>query len=102
MISSSQTRNFAELTQKLGQLESQIRLPHRRNCVAGYTVVEVDTTGLSPAQHDRTVELSVVYVSHEGQIQDHWSTLINPSRDVGPTRIHGHSASDVRFCLTCA
>lgn len=70
--------------------------------MAGYTVIDVETTGLSPAHHDRIVELGVVYVSHEGQIQDHWSTLINPSRDVGPTRIHGISASDARDAPTFA
>ena len=64
--------------------------------MAGYTVIDVETTGLSPEQHDRIVEVGVVYVSHEGRVQDHWSTLVNPQRDVGPTRIHGITASDVR------
>lgn len=63
--------------------------------MAGYTVIDVETTGLSPAHHDRVVEIGVVYVSHGGEIQDHWSTLVNPQRDVGPTNIHGISASDV-------
>jgi DNA polymerase-3 subunit epsilon len=61
----------------------------------GYTVIDTETTGLSPTTHDRIVELSVVYVSPRGDIQDRWSTLINPSRDVGPTKIHGITASDV-------
>ena len=61
----------------------------------GYTVVDVETTGLSPTAHDRILELGVVYVSNQGVIQDRWSTLINPQRDVGPTRVHGISASDV-------
>jgi DNA polymerase-3 subunit epsilon len=61
----------------------------------GYTVVDVETTGLSPSTNDRVVELAVVYVSHRGEIQDRWSTLVNPRRDVGPTHIHGISATDV-------
>jgi DNA polymerase III subunit epsilon len=61
----------------------------------GYTVIDVETTGLSPTMHDRVVEIAVVYVSDQGAIQDRWSTLINPQRDVGPTRIHGITASDI-------
>lgn len=63
--------------------------------MAGYTVVDVETTGLVPERADRIVELAVTYVSHDGQVQDHWSTLVNPQRDVGPTRIHGITPSDV-------
>jgi DNA polymerase-3 subunit epsilon len=70
--------------------------------VDGYTVVDVETTGLSPTTHDRIVELGVVYVSNQGVIQDRWSTLINPQRDVGPTRIHGISATDVGGAPTFA
>jgi DNA polymerase-3 subunit epsilon len=70
--------------------------------VDGYTVVDVETTGLSPTTHDRIVELAVVYVSSQGVIQDRWSTLINPQRDVGPTRIHGITASDVAGAPTFA
>ncbi len=63
--------------------------------MSGYTVIDVETTGLSPERNDRVLEVGVVYVSDEGQIQDSWSTLVNPGRDVGPTRIHGITASDV-------
>ena len=61
----------------------------------GYTVIDVETTGLSPTTHDRVVEIAVVYVSDSGAIQDRWSTLVNPQRDVGRTDIHGISATDV-------
>ena len=69
---------------------------------SGYTVVDVETTGLSPTSHDRIVEIAVVYVSESGQLQDRWSTLVNPGRDVGPTNIHGITASDVRGAPTFA
>lgn len=63
--------------------------------MSGYTVIDLETTGLSPEKTDRVVEVGVVYVSESGAIQDHWSTLINPERDVGPTRIHGISPTDL-------
>jgi len=63
--------------------------------MTGYTVIDVETTGLSPTHHDRIVEIGIVYVSHQGEIQDHWSSLVNPGRDVGPTRIHGITATDI-------
>lgn len=61
----------------------------------GNTVIDVETTGLSPTTHDRVVEIAVVYVSDTGAIQDRWSTLVNPHRDVGRTDIHGITATDV-------
>lgn len=63
--------------------------------MSGYTVIDVETTGLSPERHDRVVEVGVVYVSDHGEIQESWSTLVDPGRDVGPTRIHGITATDV-------
>lgn len=70
--------------------------------MSGYTVIDVETTGLSPEKHDRIVEIGVVYVSGMGEIQDHWSTLVNPHRDVGPTHIHGIRARDVLEAPTFA
>lgn len=63
--------------------------------MGGYTVIDVETTGLVPERTDRIVELAITYVSESGTIQDHWATLVDPCRDVGPTSIHGISASDV-------
>jgi DNA polymerase III subunit epsilon len=61
---------------------------------AGFAVVDVETTGLYPST-DRVVEVAIVHVSAEGQTTAEFSTLINPGRDVGPTRIHGISAQDI-------
>jgi len=58
-------------------------------------VVDVETTGLSPWHHDRIVEIAVVLLDLDGRIRAEYETLINPGRDVGPTRIHGITASDV-------
>lgn len=70
--------------------------------MSGYTVIDLETTGLSPQRSDRIVELGVVYVSSTGQIQDEWGTLINPQRDMGATEIHGIKASDVLEAPTFA
>ncbi len=63
--------------------------------MAGYTVIDVETTGLSPERYDRVVEIGIVCVSHEGEIQDQWATMVNPGRDVGPTHIHGITSTAV-------
>ena len=63
--------------------------------MSGYTVIDVETTGFSPREHDRIVEIAAVYVSETGQIEGEWATLVNPGRDVGPTNIHGITAKDV-------
>jgi DNA polymerase III subunit epsilon len=70
--------------------------------MSGYTVIDVETTGFVPEKYDRVVEIGVVFVSHRGEIQDHWSTLVNPQRDVGPTHVHGITASDVAGAPTFA
>jgi DNA polymerase-3 subunit epsilon len=70
--------------------------------MSGYTVVDLETTGLFPQQHDRVVEMGVVFVSDDGAIEGEWSTLVNPQRDVGPTHIHGVRARDVLTAPTFA
>lgn len=63
--------------------------------MTGYTVVDLETTGLFPQMHDRVVEIGIVMMSDHGEIESEWTTLINPGRDIGPTHIHGISARDV-------
>jgi DNA polymerase III subunit epsilon len=55
---------------------------------AGFAVVDLETTGLYPST-DRVVEVAVVHVGCDGQVTAEFSTLINPGRNVGPTRITG-------------
>ena len=57
-------------------------------------VVDVETTGLSPKM-DRVVEVGVVLLDSRGEVEGEFETLVNPGRDVGPTGLHGISASDV-------
>ena len=61
----------------------------------GFAVVDVETTGFSPRLHDRIVEIAIVRVDASGVTEDEWVTLVNPERDVGPTYVHGITASDV-------
>ncbi len=64
--------------------------------MVGYAVVDVETTGLRPSRHDRIVEIAVVHVDAAGRIEDTWSTLVNPERDLGPQTVHGIEAADIR------
>ena len=63
--------------------------------MAGYAVVDVETTGLFPGGTDRIVEVAVVHVSPGGERERSWSTLLNPGRDLGPQHVHGIAAADV-------
>lgn len=62
--------------------------------VAGYAVVDLETTGLSPTA-DAIVEIGLVLTDLDGNPTDSWATLIDPGRDVGPTFIHGIQQADV-------
>ncbi|MCP2265640.1 exonuclease domain-containing protein [Promicromonospora thailandica] len=64
--------------------------------MTGYAVVDVETTGLFPGGHDRIAEIAIVRVDPDGRVEDTWTTLVDPGRDLGPQQIHGISAADVR------
>ncbi len=57
-------------------------------------VIDVETTGLG--SHDKIVEVAVITLDPTTwETVDEYDTLINPERDVGPTGIHGITASMV-------
>jgi DNA polymerase-3 subunit epsilon len=58
-------------------------------------VIDVETTGLFPLRHDRIIEIAAVLVGPDGRIEREFVSLVNPGRDVGPTRIHQVTAEDV-------
>lgn len=62
--------------------------------MAGYAVVDVETTGLFWARGDRIAEIAIVHVALSGDIESTWSTLINPQRHLGAQHIHGISNAD--------
>src|SRR5882672_3596764 len=70
--------------------------------MAGFAVLDFETTGFDANHYDRVVEVGVVLLSSDGYIEDEWSTLLDPGRDVGPTDVHGICASDVRAAPTFA
>jgi len=60
-----------------------------------YAVVDLETTGFSPAHNHRVVEIGVVLADENGRVTEEWETLVNPQRDVGATEIHGLTAGDL-------
>jgi DNA polymerase-3 subunit epsilon len=59
-----------------------------------YAVIDLETTGLWP-RSDRVVEIAVLRLDPGLAVTETWTTLVNPERDVGPTRLHGITAGDV-------
>ena len=60
-----------------------------------FAVIDTETTGLFPGNHDRIAEIAVITLDREGTILDRWETLINPERDLGKQSIHGIRAKDI-------
>ena len=58
-------------------------------------LIDVETTGLSPYRHDRVVEVAAVLMLPGKGIVAELTTLVNLERDVGPTSIHGITASHI-------
>ncbi|WP_446664134.1 exonuclease domain-containing protein [Flexivirga sp. B27] len=58
-------------------------------------MVDVETTGLS-AERDRVLQIAVTQLTAGGAIEDHWTTLIDPGCDPGPTHIHGITKDRLR------
>lgn len=54
-------------------------------------VVDTETTGVY--RTDRVVEIACVTLDSLGAVVAEWETLVNPSRDVGPTWLHGITPS---------
>lgn len=67
-----------------------------------FAVTDFETTGLSPSQHHRVVEVAVVKIDVNGLVLDEFTTLVNPERDMGPTHVHGIKARDVLNAPTFA
>lgn len=62
-------------------------------------VVDVESTGLG--RHDRIVEIALITLDPATwETVDEYDTLINPVRDVGPTGVHGITASMVEAAPT--
>lgn len=55
----------------------------------GFAVLDLETTGFSPARGHRIVEIGVVLTDAQRAPVYEWTTLVDPRRSVGPTAIHG-------------
>ena len=58
-------------------------------------VLDVETTGLHPKYGNRIVEIAIVVIGSNGVVEKEFVSLVNPNRDVGPTKIHNIYASDI-------
>ena len=58
-------------------------------------VLDTETTGLSPADGHRVLEIGAVEIVHQALTGKVFHTLINPERDVpqDAVRVHGHTAA---------
>jgi DNA polymerase-3 subunit epsilon len=74
--------------------------PHILDGHLDFAVIDVETTGLFPGRSDRIVEFAVLRLSPTGSPICEYVTLVNPRRDIGPTWIHGITASDVKSAPT--
>jgi DNA polymerase III subunit epsilon len=61
-----------------------------------YAVIDLETTGLRSAWHDRVAEIGIVQLDAAGTVQQEWSTLVNPDRDLGAQRVHGITGAQAR------
>ncbi|WP_333812380.1 exonuclease domain-containing protein [Timonella senegalensis] len=62
--------------------------------MAGFAVVDFETTGFNSRGSDRVVEVAVVHVDRRGNVTGKWQTVLNPERDLGPQHIHGIRGAD--------
>jgi DNA polymerase-3 subunit epsilon len=60
-----------------------------------FVAVDVETTGLFSKGHDRIIEIAAVRFRLDGAVERSFVTLVNPERDIGPTRIHGIQTRDI-------
>jgi DNA polymerase-3 subunit epsilon len=65
-----------------------------------FAIVDVETTGFSPARGDRIVEIAIVKLESDGTISSQYHSLVNPGRDPGPTHIHGLSSKHLKHAPT--
>ncbi|WP_449061373.1 3'-5' exonuclease [Planomonospora algeriensis] len=72
------------MTRSGPELDRSLRLPAR----GGYVVVDVETTGFSPAKGDRICEIALVSLDEDGTTTDEWHSLVNPLRNTGASHVH--------------
>ncbi|KAA0918042.1 exonuclease domain-containing protein [Dietzia sp. ANT_WB102] len=56
--------------------------------MTGWVVVDVETSGMTPAV-DRVLSVAAVVIDDDGEVVEEFTTLLNPGVDPGPVHIHG-------------
>jgi DNA polymerase-3 subunit epsilon len=57
--------------------------------MAGFAVVDVQTTGMNARRGDRVVEIAVVHTDVYGNVTGQWHTVVDPDRGLDGTESHG-------------
>ncbi|MGC0420361.1 TerD family protein [Embleya sp. AB8] len=70
-----------------------VRIGDRLEC-PGYSVVAVETTGLSPHRH-RIIEIAVAQCDLDGRVTEFFTTLLDPQGPAGDFQAHGLFDDDV-------
>lgn len=68
--------------------------------MAGFAVIDLETTGFAYNHTDRICEIAVVLLDANGRRENTYTTLVNPQRDLGAQHIHGIDATDARVAPT--
>ncbi len=64
-----------------------------------FSLLDIETTGVH-LHTDKIVEIAIYILDQNCTITDRFVTLVNPLRDVGPTRIHGITATMLKNAPT--
>ena len=78
----------------MGVFSRRLRDGSRSVTEVPWVVVDFETTGLHPGYHHRAVEIALV-CGRGPQVEDCWSTLLCPDRDIGAGEIHGLFGRDL-------
>ena len=87
--------NFAQPGEKSG-LFSYASFIDKYEINAPFSLIDFETSGFHP-NNARILEVAVIKINSKGEIQDEYTTLINPEDgNVGPTHIHQITLNMVR------
>ena len=56
--------------------------------MAGFAVIDLETSGLSRSAGARIIEIAIVQLDEQLHVESTWTTLVATLGDVGPTRLH--------------
>lgn len=65
----------------------------QRSRHAGFAVIDVETTGLSP-RSDRVADIAVIQLDRDLTPAGEFTTLVRPGQDIAAARVHGITARD--------